>query len=364
MKENESAPTQDPLFQINFLLWLTNPVHKDYFKPILHENGFELFSVEQTLPISPEILARLKNIPHKGNPTPDVIISKDEVFLVFECKASMFGSANTMNDGHLKQCRSLLMQTPEVLSDAIAGIKVSQSFVLYLTSDDSSVEQSKGLVEIRNELIKFGVSVVDIGLISILSEGKTVGIKLKHDSSRNISKLINAELNTYIPVFSANDKERDIRFLYYIPWMPDSESIRNKYNEEMFGNRLLMAVAQILGPQKTPFVAKLEAHELLDEITFGIFSKWRNRDQKKSLIRDAKTLIKDSFKAILPDIVLDSLQSPESGFKVNIETEKIKTAILEGLRGRHAKTNEWLNPDKPFEPDLFDDTHTANTKNQ
>src|SRR5687768_14661512 len=95
MVSNPSELLDDSLFQVNLLLWMLQPPHGSNIRPLLAEAGYKLRSIEEVLPLGPDLISRLKDaaIEAKENAAPDAILSTDQdEHLLVECKASMFGS--------------------------------------------------------------------------------------------------------------------------------------------------------------------------------------------------------------------------------------------------------------------------------
>ena len=96
---------RDPLFQLNLVLWLAQPLPKiegqllslPLPNPILHQHGFSVYAVAPKL-LLPERLvleARQSGIPIQPSGRPDVVLQKqNRAFSLVECKASSFKPAD------------------------------------------------------------------------------------------------------------------------------------------------------------------------------------------------------------------------------------------------------------------------------
>ncbi|MEW6621411.1 MAG: hypothetical protein AB1422_19105 [bacterium] len=77
-----SEVIKDPIYQLNLMLWLLQPLHDNYpLRPILKELGYELFAIGPSMPLSPELRERLTklSISYVNVPEPDLLISRDGI---------------------------------------------------------------------------------------------------------------------------------------------------------------------------------------------------------------------------------------------------------------------------------------------
>ena len=124
MKVNPDELIGDPLYQVNLLLWMLQPSTGKPVASIFYDAGFQLRDVERELPLPIELLLQLQSdgLAVRNPVAPDVIAdSPGRVFLLLECKRSMFGSQSAagMSDGAQRQARSLLLQVPSIHASAL-----------------------------------------------------------------------------------------------------------------------------------------------------------------------------------------------------------------------------------------------------
>jgi hypothetical protein len=291
----------------------------------------------------------------KENAAPDVVLANDKAeHLLVECKASMFGPGlkRSSNESNQRQARSFLLQVPEVLSSALAGAKVSGSHLAYLTRHDAAHEQSDGVRQIAKELKAANFPVVDCCLLRLIQYEGGIGIvspKRAEKWPKGVRSACKPKSGkSAVTVIPRDDSGNDLRPLYFIPWMPDSEPQPNEYNRRAFGNRLLSAAIVRVGRSVAGDDITLNFEELLNEVTVGIFGRWRNKEAKKSLRKCAQKLIYDHLKKA--SALTNDPDGTGQSVRIKIADEKVKAAIIKAFRETIA--HEWDKPDPQM--DMFD----------
>src|SRR5881296_3799088 len=89
-------PVSDPLFQLNVMLWLTQPLPQgSQIVPLLHQRGFSVYAISPALvvPLDIQLAARTAQIALQSSGRPDVVVTHEEErkFAFTECKAISFG---------------------------------------------------------------------------------------------------------------------------------------------------------------------------------------------------------------------------------------------------------------------------------
>lgn len=347
----------DSLFQVNLVLWMLQPPNGSNIRPFLAEAGYKLRSIEPPLPLGPTLVAKLKarSIEAKENASPDVIVATDEAdHLLVECKASMFGAISSENgsDGSQRQARSFLLQTPSVLRSALGGPQVSEVNVAYLTRNSAEHDQAEGLLALAKELRSAKLPTADCCVWRLVEHEGGIGLvaPMKADKwpkrVRTACKIKRG--SKAITLIPRDEDGNDLRPLYLIPWMPDSEAQPCEYNRRAFGNRILGEAVARIG--RTPVGADvlLDFNELLETATLGVFRRWRNKAAKHALHKCVRRLIWDHL-GKTGVIKIDPDGTNQSAL-VKLSDEKIKAAVIKAFR--ETIQTEWDRPDP--QGDLFD----------
>ena len=127
---------KDPVFQLNVLLWLAQPLPQAYqeITPLLYGHGFDVYALAPLLTLPPDILLVMRDsgFEVQARTRPDVILAQESSgkFAMTECKGSSFG----VDSSTAQQARALL-----VLADPrcyeVLGLQsqaVQQSVLTYL----------------------------------------------------------------------------------------------------------------------------------------------------------------------------------------------------------------------------------------
>lgn len=354
----------DSLFQVNLILWMLQPPQGGNVRPLLMEAGYKLRSIEPPLTFDPRLIARLKaaSVSVKENAAPDVILATEaDEHLIVECKAKMFGAAPSANgnDSNQRQARTFLLQVPAILSPSMGGVKVSKSHLAYLTKHDDEHDQEEGLRGLAAELKKAKLTVTACCVCRLVDHEGSVCLSLPKTKEKwptSLKKVCKAKRGQKNMTIIAKDEGgNDIRPLYFIPWMPDSESQPSEYNRRVFGNRLLSAAVVRIGRTAVESDVLLNFDELLNEVTHNVFGKWRNKDAKKSLRGCARKLIYDHLKKT--SALFSDPDKTGQTVQVKLSEEKIKAQVIKAFR--ETIETEW---DKPEDPGLFDNVADEKVK--
>lgn len=350
MPTSPSALLSDSLFQMNLVLWMLQPPNGSGVRPLLTEAGYKLRSIEEALPLAPDVINRLNKlgVKVKENASPDVIVNaEDAEHLLIECKASMFGSnaSGGGDDSNQRQARAFLLQCPNVLTSALAGAKVSNASVTYLTRYDPKHDQQEGLVALAGELTKLKLPVIPCCVWRLTEHNG--GIALIAPAARErwpkrvmtVSKVKRGSKT--LPIIPRDENGNDIRPLYIIPWMPESEPHPDEYNRRAFGSRLLAASVIRVGRTAVGENVTLIFDELLDEVTLGVYAKWRNKTSKRCLRDCARKLIRDHLKRT-GALTSDPNQDGQSVL-IKLSEEKIKAQVIKAFR--ESIGTKWDEPD-------------------
>ena len=345
----------DPLYQVNLLLWMLQPSTGRPVNPLLHDAGLRLRDIERELPLPIDLASRLQTegLAVRNPVTPDVLVdSPEKMFLALECKRSMFGSQPQpgMSDGAIRQARSLLLQTPLILASAL-GLQardVHGTHLLYIARYEPDVNQVEGLQDLAQELRHKSFQTAPFGVLGLAVEGKTVA--LKHCPAPSlVPAALEARLAEQNVVHEIRDDGTDPRPLYFLPWMPESEPAVDDYNQAAFGNRILAAAMEVIGPCKPPCEIELDVEALLRKATLGVYDKWRNKGDRRTLQHNARELLRSQLKKASAAVVMSPLDTPRRGWKISVMDDTTHGKIIEGFR--KWQQERW---NKPVEPTLFD----------
>jgi len=348
----------DELYQINLILWMLQPSKGIPVKPLLAQAGFRIKDIEVELPLPVSLKNRLaaNHIAVSDPVTPDIVMArKGGEYVLAECKKSMFGSGSTGAEpsSQIKQARSLLLQIPRILESAL-GLhpgSVVKSSVVYLSREDSTKDQLKGIKEIDSALGGAGYETAACGLLVLRVQNKE--IVASAEQSDALGGTMKDVFGKGVVVHSVQDDETDPRPLYIVPWMPGGSSDSDDYGQAVFGNRVLAAAAACIGLCRPACDVEVGIDELLSAATQGHFKLWKKKSVRKALRSNVKKLIEEVLKKFAPDIVADDLIHPGQGWKISIPDDRAQSMVVEGFRKWQAQ--KWNERPVPL---LFDKEDT------
>jgi hypothetical protein len=224
---------RDPVFQLNVLLWLAQPLPPGYqITPLLHARGFDVYAIALRLALPPDVLLALRDggFETQAGVRPDVILAKESAgkFAITECKGRSFGSGSSTAD----QARTLLIlagpRCHEVLG--LQSHEVQQSILAYLVPTSEQVALLATFSELREAFHARGVSTGEAFLLGLATTDGNMGLEVD-DATAQFFELSPGR-HTFLPL----EPDTDPRPLYFVPFDPDTDQ---SAAEKMFGRRVL-----------------------------------------------------------------------------------------------------------------------------
>lgn len=346
----------DPLFQLNLSLWLTRPRHAGNFtpRPILREAGYEVYYIEPELNLPPALQAQLaaKKLPHSSHSEPEIIFRGEAGdFIIWECKCSLFGYEPKKDEREYRQARTFLLTTPSVLASALGlpSEHVKEAHLTYLSVHKNGIKHMDGVHSIAAELTACGLPTNKSAALLLKIQSNKITLGAHADNAAFPLRLAAALGNADLELAGIDDPLTDPRPLYYFPWTPEAEHSPNDYNSAQFGNRILAAVVQKLGPLKAPYTANIRFEDILASAYNPFFPAWRNRSSLQNLKSKAMKLAMEQIGRVNikkePDQVKISQQIIAGSLgvlTVTVPTVKLHRRVIEALR--KGNTSTWLAP--------------------
>ncbi len=344
---------EDPLYQLNLILWLLQPLKNNYpLRPILKEAGYKLFAIAPSMPLSPELRDKIvsASIDCTIEPEPDILLSRNEEkeFVICECKRQLFKNESDS----AKQARALLLQTKEQFNLAI-GLKIEATpnvYLLYISKHPTSEHHIKDICEISDKLKKINFATNPVGSIGIANKKNQICLCDAYDFGTVPVSIINI-VNKEIKVQEFEDEEIPF-FLFYIPWDPNvtqSDEI-GAYCEQAFCERILSSFVTKIGQTSIPVTIEIEYDDLLNEATSNFYMQWKSKNIVRTLRRSCKELIRDALKIAEGHFERTILVQPRIGFSLRIKTDKDKETIIDSIT--KFKRGKWIEKEE-HQPTLF-----------
>lgn len=152
---NSGKVLEDPVFQLNLLLWMAKKQPKDQWRvnPFFHEQGFEVVYIEQPFKFPDEMFKQLQDAQNSGmqislTPEPDIILAKmdQKKALYFEAKINSHGPDSSSS----RQTRSHLVACGPVFAEVLKPLE--KSLLCYVLPKDKCKLMDKCLLKLSNEL--------------------------------------------------------------------------------------------------------------------------------------------------------------------------------------------------------------------
>jgi len=341
---------QDPLFQLNVLLWLAQPLpEKSDIRPVLHQQGFSVYAIAPALPVPLDLrlAAQRANIAVQESVRPDVVLAreKDRQFVFTECKASSFGPASATAE----QAGAFLLvagpRAPEVLG--LTPAQVGDSLLAYLTPDSQRAALNATLTQLADTLARqqlppgrfclWGLSVTPTDLTVVMDRTGSDYVSLPEGSHR------------VMPL----QPDTDPRPLYFIPYDPDVDLSppERAFCRRVLFERIHSSVLVAVGRATPPADLLLDCNGLLNDAMFGMYALWENRDSARHMRELCRQLMKSLSQAINSVAAGAVAYDPVTGWKVSLPTPEQRNKVIDGVSRFSCET---LNLGAEAERDLFE----------
>jgi hypothetical protein len=315
----------DPLFQLNALLWMAQPLPKEAAAvaplPILHESGFTVYAIAPALAPPPDVRQRASaaRVEMQDGARPDVVLrnSAEEKYLLVECKKSSFGP----DSDNSRQARTLLLLSGPY---AAKSLGLSENVLLsYLMPESETNLQRATLLFLQKHLRDAGLPAGDFSTLGLTIAKSYIALVPDRGSS-----LFVGLQESPLP-FMRIESQTDPRCLYFIPYDPDVGG--DTYALRAFYERILSTVVAAVGHASAPGDLVLETERMLNSAMFGVYHLWRNRDSSRCLRRICKQFMKKLSETInsQQENVLEFVSN--LGWRIHITDAVHKGRILDKL---------------------------------
>jgi len=350
MSPTPTELTEDPLFQLNVLLWLSQPLPEGSdIVPILHQQGFGVYAIAPRLavPLDLRLAAQHANVAVQDAARPDVVLARegDGRFALAECKRSSFGPASDTAE----QARAFLLiagpRAAEVLG--LTSAQVRDSIQTYLLPEHQRNGLQATLEELTRTLASRRLPGAQFAILGLgLSED---ALMIMTDSAGSMfyslpqpaHKVMRLQANT------------DPRPLYFIPYDPDVDlSSRERiFCKRLLFERLQASVLVAIGRAVPPVELRLEINGLLNDAMFGMYALWENRDSARHMRQLCRQLMMSLSQAINTVAGGSVTYEPGRAWKVNMEDADQHERVTDAVTRFSCATLELrMEP----EADLFD----------
>jgi hypothetical protein len=328
----------DPLFQLNSLLWLAQPLPSgSNVTPLLWKRGFAVHALAPLLTLPPDVRLKLQDagVPHQGSARPDVVLRReiDRRHGVVENKGKSFGPKSSTAE----QARTLLVASGPRAAE-ILGLRpadIVRSATVYLVAGASAQQMRETLRTLGTELKSAGIESGETSVFGIEFDSDAVYLAADNDA-RDFFEL--QERLAFLVVEAGNDP----RPLYFIPYDPDCQQ---HPEEEAFGKRVLFeriqaAVLGAAGRALPPATVLFERELLLNEATWRVYELWANQDAKRHLKKLVRFLLDKLASAVCAEVQEAFLYIEKQGWLLNIASSESQARICSVLSRFSCETME------------------------
>jgi hypothetical protein len=346
-----SEPLKDPLFQLNAVLWLTQPLPDGgEIIPLLYARGFTVYAIAPLLGPPPDLrlAAQQAQISMQDMIRPDVVLTHegDRKFAFTECKASSFSPTSSAAE----QARSLLVvagpRAAEVLG--LAPGDISESLLAFVIPEDEEKLLARTLANLHEELEGNRLPAAQFSVLGLQLTDTDVSIVINDLGSAFFA------LPSGTNPFMKREPDTDPRPLYFIPYDPDvvhSEQEKVLSKRALF-ERMQSTIVAATGRANPPTELALESQKILNDAMFGMYGHWENRESARHMRRLCRQFM-DALTQAVNAVVLGAMVfQPVEVWKISLENEEQHERVIDALTRFSCET---LDLRTEPQPGLFDD---------
>jgi len=342
---------RDPIFQLNAVLWLAQPLPAEgEIVSLLHRQGFTVYAIAPLLglPLDLRLSAAATKTSLQESVRPDVVLVQeiDRRFSFTECKAS-----SVALNSSLPQARSLLIvagpRAPEILALAAEQVRGSVLAMVIPETDREQVRQAlSGLVK---ELEENKLPAGKFTMLGLQVTDTDIGIQFD-DIGGDFFSLVPG-----VHPFLKREPDTDPRPLYFIPYDPDvSQSNRERiFCKRVLFERMHGTVVAAVGRAHPPAELTFESQKILNNAMFGMYELWENRESARHMRSLCKQLMR-ALAELVNTVSKDTMiYQPGEGWKARLQSQEQHESVMDGLTRFSCET---LDLQTEPQPGLFDDT--------
>ena len=341
----------DPLFQLNTLLWLTQPLPRvANIRPVLWERGFVVHAIAPQLTLPPDVRLVLKDsgFPHQDSFRPDVVVrrERDLRYGMVECKGKSFGTQSSTAE----QARTLVIAAGPRLAE-ILGLQPSdaqRSAAVYLVPVSAAPQMRQTLGLLEEELHSLNMRSGQTCILGL--EPASDALFLNSDTPASDFFDLPEPRVAFLTLEDTNDP----RQLYFIPYDPDccQSPEEGEYCKRGLFERIQATILGAAGRAVPPIDVVFAAEPLLNSAMLGMYGVWENLESAKHMRRLVKQLLGKLAEVVCGEIRDAFAYVRDKGWVLRIDDESARERICSALAKFSCETMD-LRRDP--EPGLFDD---------
>lgn len=355
MNPNINDICNDPLFQLNFAIWLTQPQPPQnfYINPILYQAGLNIYSIAPFFVLPPDIRLAISenNLDCQDGARPDLVLEQknQRKFCILECKASSFGP----NSSTASQARALLLISGPIISELLGPASRGQKegILCYLSGSNQIEMMGKTFRTLAEEIAKLKLKTGIYGFFGIKTEQSTMLLEY----SEEIKNFLNIIENSPVKILSLEEGV-DPRPLYFIPYDPNLQQQQTKEDQEfcrrILFERILSNLISSIGGAPVPSSMTFSTQGLLNSATFEVYEKWDDNDSKHHLRKIVKDFLQNNVISSINEPTRKCINyEPGKGWVFNLKDKETHDELLNQLMKFKPET---LDLSKKVDPTLFD----------
>ena len=351
MNSIENNPTRDPLFQLNMILWLAQPLPINAsIKPLLYNKGFMVHAISPLLTVPPDvrIAAQEAQVVLQDVVCPDVVLSNEinRKYSIFECKASSFSPSSST----AKQARSLFVVSGSRAAEVLGLVsdQVSESLLIFGTRESERNRFEPSLNSLFSEIQAKRLPAGQFSILGFLFAGTDISVNTDNKGAMFFG--IQAGINK----LAEHEPDTDPRPLYFIPYDPDIDqsALERAFCKRILFERIHSTIISAVGRANPPFRFTLDSRSMLMDATFGMYGLWQKKESLKHmrwLCREFMQALSQAINAVFPDIII---YVPEQGWTISIRDQNEYEKALDAFASFSCET---LDLSTVPQPTLFDE---------
>ncbi len=313
---------QNPLFQLNLMIWLSFPMRAGKYYPVFRTNGYELYRIASPIPLSIAVVARATTavppLDMVGRPSPELVLRKEDGWrlLTVECKTSSFGPDTTQ----ARQAMGLISSSGPHISSAF-GLDNPERWaadMLFAVTHPQQADMESCLEVLSRRLEEARIEPTPSTSCGI--EQRSDGVYLYFARPERVPFSVPYELRVV-----TLEPGEDPRPLYLIPLDP-SINAQDEYGQRVVEERVRTALAYLIGSRLAQEQFAVTWDELMTA-AIEVWPLWRDRD--------ATRYVSERVRRYVERVLKDIAESSTAGVQVSpvgFELKGVHPAVAARIR--------------------------------
>jgi hypothetical protein len=197
----------------------------------------------------------------------------------------------------------------------------------YFSRCDDEHDELEGVTDARDRLAAAKIPVVDAGFVGLRSRDDAV--VLESGPTGSLPDALKAAI-AKSPVVHQTSPHEDARFLYVIPWLPQTESEQDDYHKAVLAERVKVAAAELIDRVRTGGDVYIRTTDIVGKLFDGVEKYWKNTAALTQLRQEIASILKKQLAKLASDAPA-AIPQPDMAWAFSVRDQSDKDKLVTAL---------------------------------